>query len=65
MRYGPLCHRAEELAGTGTITVDAADGSSVRGSVDLRFWDGSTAAGTFAATLCPVPQNVPDQTCLP
>jgi hypothetical protein len=50
--YGPMCHVATELGGTGTYTITEATAERVAGSVDFTFSDGSTAVGTFSTPVC-------------
>jgi hypothetical protein len=51
--YGPMCYVSAEVPATGgTFTIESADATGVTGSVDLTFWDGSTAKGSFSSPLC-------------
>lgn len=72
--YDSWCDLARESAVSGTITVDAVDGTGIRGSVSVGMQSGGTVSGAFFASPCAVDvffectgylEFPPITTCLP
>ncbi len=63
--YGPLCYvMADTAARQGTVTIISANAQRVTGSLDLVFFDGTTASGTFEAPVCNAKRSA-DLSCQP
>jgi|HubBroStandDraft_6_1064221.scaffolds.fasta_scaffold560233_2 hypothetical protein len=51
--YDASCAKTIDAATTGSITISAANGSTIGGSYTLTFSQG-TATGNFSAMICPI-----------